>query len=122
MRATIPPGASILAEPTYWLALRDHPYYNWWNVSWFWLRDGQRPAATLTKYRFQVVIVDRPVESYFEPSRVLGEFWQPIMETVYHPSPLPGTLEEALDDHYRLAYQGFSPAYGNLRIYLLRDG
>ena len=31
-QAAIPPGAVVLAEPTYWLALRDHPDANIWDL------------------------------------------------------------------------------------------
>jgi hypothetical protein len=134
LRQAIPPGATVLGEPTYWLELQDHPYLNWWTISYIWQAQGRSPRESLDRHRPDAIIVDPHVRYYFDASPPplplltaaltppASPFWRPVMLPQVRPSPLPGSLEEALGQHYRLVYTGFFPGHGKLEVWLRVDG
>ena len=126
-RAAIPPGAVVLAEPTYWLALRDHPYVNIWDLSWMWQRDGLATPEAIRRIRPDAIIVDPGVRGFFvqatpQTGLMASPFWRPVVEPLLFPSPLSGTLQDALGQDYRLAYSQWFDEHGQVDVYLRIQG
>lgn len=115
---TVPPGAAVVGQPTYWMALRDHPYFNWWSISSLWQKDHTTIAQLLERYHVDALIVDTNTRLDFTPIPEGDSFWKPIMDPILHPSPMPGTLEMAMGGRYRLAFQGHFEGHGIVEIWL----
>ncbi|MFN8524723.1 MAG: hypothetical protein U0821_16625 [Chloroflexota bacterium] len=117
LQTALPPESSVMASPVYWLAVRDHLFWNWGQLAyWRAYRPGDSLRDAVAAYKPDYFVVDSEMEQF------LGD--ESDLEGLSHFQRFYFMSRSQMDDLLRargtLISESETSTYGSMRIYKLR--
>ena len=97
LRESVPAGASVMAEPTFWMALADHPFTNAWNLSWQQQWHGDSVPQTMQALKPEYIVVGSTMYAFWnDRNPYAGTVMERVYESYARHFPLSGSPTDLL--------------------------
>jgi hypothetical protein len=113
VQKTVPAGASIISEQTYWFARPDDPYYAWEQFTYYRrFKPGSNLVDALSALHPDYIIMDGVTDNFLVDDNSL-----PYFDSTVNVAVPRAEMESFLTTETTLVSQTTNDTFGNIRIY-----